>query len=82
LGGLSPLASEMEIKQAYKKWALVLHPDKASSEEDRKLKEEQFKKLGQALETLGNKESRELYDEGYDLQGIKDELERRKRRHH
>lgn len=82
LGGLSSLASELEIKQAYKKWALVLHPDKAVDEADRAVKEEQFKRLGMALEVLGNKESRELYDEGYDLQGIKDELERRRRRAH
>ncbi|KAH9249832.1 hypothetical protein BASA81_012427 [Batrachochytrium salamandrivorans] len=82
LGGLSTLASELEIKQAYKKWALVLHPDKAVDEQDRTIKEEQFKLLGMALEVLGNKESRELYDEGYDLQGIKDELERRRRRAH
>jgi tetratricopeptide (TPR) repeat protein len=83
--GVSSLASELEIKQAYKQKALVFHPDKmapTSSEAERKRCEETFKLMGIALEVLGNHEKRELYDKGFDMQGIQEELERRRRRSH
>jgi len=83
--GVPSLASEMEIKQAYKQKALICHPDKLSpsaTAEERKQYEEQFKLLGSALDVLGNQEKRELYDRGYDVQGIQEELERRRRRSH
>ena len=82
---VSSLASELEIKQAYKQKALVFHPDKLSpnaTEEERKRCEENFKLLGTALDVLGNQEKRELWDKGFDVQGIQEELERRRRRSH
>jgi len=82
---VSQLASEMEIKQAYKQKALVFHPDKlgpSCTEEERKRCEETFKLMGIALDVLGNQEKRELWDKGFDLQGVQEELERRRRRSH
>lgn len=81
--GVPSVASEMEIKQAYKKAALITHPDKlpaGATESQRKVAEDAFKVLGTALDVLGNSEKRELWDKGFDERGIQEQLERRK--HH
>ena len=44
-----------EIKKAYRRKALIHHPDKGGKEED-------FKKISIAYETLVNPEKRDLYD--------------------
>ena len=62
---VGPLASETEIKRAYKDLALVFHPDKCppdSPPEVRKQAEDKFKMLGTCLDVLGNKEKRDLWD--------------------
>ena len=79
------LASEIEIKQAYKSLALIWHPDKCppdASPETRKKAEEKFKELGVALDVLGNKEKRDLWDEGYDVEGLEEVLRMRAAHRH
>jgi len=83
--GVGPLASEGEIKQAYKAKSLVTHPDKCppdAPEATRKAMEERFKALGQALDVLGNKEKRDLWDEGYDVEGLEEVLRMRAAHRH
>jgi DnaJ family protein C protein 7 len=83
--GVGQLASELEIKAAYKQQALIYHPDKQptdASVEDKNKAEAHFKLLGIALDVLGNADKRKLWDEGYDLKGIEEELKMREMRHH
>ena len=53
-----PTASNAEIKKAYKKLSLKLHPDK-----NRQANKEDFHQLSFAYKILGNAEIREVYDE-------------------
>lgn len=78
------LASQPEIKKAYKERASEWHPDKKShlDEEARKNAEAMFKRIGEAYEVLTNPEKKDLYDKGYDLEGIEEQIEMKKRRGH
>lgn len=51
-------ANEEEIKKAYKKLALKLHPDKNSAADA----EERFKEIKEAYEILSDKNKRDKYD--------------------
>lgn len=53
--GLSSSAIDREIKQAYRKKAMKMHPDKGGNEEA-------FKKLVEAYEVLSDPKKRQLYD--------------------
>lgn len=53
--GVTESANQKEIKKAYRKLALKLHPDKGGDEE-------KFKEISKAYETLSDEEQRELYD--------------------
>eukprot|EP00300_Choanocystis_sp_HF-7_P004295 c13300_g1_i1.p1 GENE.c13300_g1_i1~~c13300_g1_i1.p1 ORF type:complete len:574 (-),score=88.74 c13300_g1_i1:7-1728(-) len=72
------VASEMEIKVAYKKRAMECHPDKfaTKSDEERSKAEAEFKLLGEALEVLTDPMQRDLYDRGFDKAAIRERVER------
>lgn len=55
--GVSPLASEAEIKKGYRKAALKCHPDKPTGDT------EKFKEVSEACDILSNEEKREVYDQ-------------------
>lgn len=57
--GLSKDATDVEIKKAYRKLAMELHPDKQEGNKD---KEERFKQVSDAYSVLSNPEKRSNYD--------------------
>jgi DnaJ family protein C protein 7 len=75
------IASEMEIKKAYKRKALELHPDKQPPEK-RPEAQRQFQMLGEGLEILCDDFKRKLYDEGYDMGAIRERVESANRAAH
>ncbi|CAL4970811.1 unnamed protein product [Urochloa decumbens] len=58
--GVEKTASQQEIKKAYYKLALRLHPDKNPGDEEAK---EKFQQLQKVISILGDEEKRALYDE-------------------
>lgn len=60
--GVSPEATQDQIKKAYRRLARELHPDVASGPEA----EERFKDVSRAYEVLSNPEKRAMYDRGVD----------------
>eukprot|EP00193_Tetraselmis_chui_P017014 CAMPEP_0177772330 /NCGR_PEP_ID=MMETSP0491_2-20121128/12161_1 /TAXON_ID=63592 /ORGANISM="Tetraselmis chuii, Strain PLY429" /LENGTH=124 /DNA_ID=CAMNT_0019290125 /DNA_START=308 /DNA_END=679 /DNA_ORIENTATION=- len=65
--GVPPDASDQMIKKAYKKRALVYHPDRAKG--DKKAAEKKFQEVAAAYETLSDKEKRAVYDQ-YGEEGV------------
>lgn len=67
--GLGKDANEDEIKKAYRKEALKHHPDRHSeaNEEEKKLEEVKFKEVGEAYSVLSDKQKKQRYDTGQDL---------------
>lgn len=57
--GITPAATQQEVKQAYKKLALKYHPDKNPGD---KFAEEKFKLVNTAYQTLSNPGKRARYD--------------------
>ena len=55
--GVSPDATQLDIKRAYRLLAMTRHPDKGGTSED-------FKTLTSAYETLSDPEKRQAYDMG------------------
>lgn len=58
--GVERTASQQEIKKAYHKLALRLHPDKNPDDEEAK---EKFQQLQKVMSILGDEEKRALYDQ-------------------
>eukprot|EP01116_Phalansterium_solitarium_P001683 TRINITY_DN11496_c0_g1_i1.p1 TRINITY_DN11496_c0_g1~~TRINITY_DN11496_c0_g1_i1.p1 ORF type:complete len:502 (-),score=167.73 TRINITY_DN11496_c0_g1_i1:49-1452(-) len=79
--GVMSVASALEIKDAYKQRALEWHPDKHSASEEARAKAEAtFKDIQEANDVLSDPFKRELYDKGFDLEGIEQRVEYQKRR--
>ncbi|KAG8534132.1 uncharacterized protein KY384_000976 [Bacidia gigantensis] len=62
--GVANDASDNDIKKAYRKLAIVHHPDKNPGDEGAA---ERFKDIGEAYETLSDSQKRAKYDSGEDL---------------
>ncbi len=58
--GVSPKATDDEIKKAFRALARKYHPDVAK---DKKSAEEKFKEINEANEVLSNPESRRKFDQ-------------------
>ncbi|CAB3249857.1 unnamed protein product [Arctia plantaginis] len=67
--GIDKSASEDEIKKAYRKRALVHHPDRHAGAPDieRREQERRFKEVGEAYGVLSDPKKRVRYDHGQDL---------------
>ena len=57
--GVSKTATQEDIKKAYRKLSLELHPDRNNGSDE---STEKFKKISNAYETLGDEEKRNIYD--------------------
>ncbi|XP_074915870.1 dnaJ homolog subfamily C member 7 isoform X2 [Chelonoidis abingdonii] len=68
--GVNKNASEDEIKKAYRKRALMHHPDRHSgaSAEIQKEEEKKFKEVGEAFTILSDPKKKARYDSGQDLE--------------
>ncbi|XP_022103561.1 dnaJ homolog subfamily C member 7-like isoform X2 [Acanthaster planci] len=69
---ISKNATEVEIKKAYKKHALLHHPDRHSNktEEVQKAEEVKFKEVGEAYNVLSDSKKKMRYDSGQDLDDL------------
>ena len=69
--GVGRQASEDEIKKAYKKRALVHHPDRHAnaSDTEKNEQEKKFKEIGEAYAILSDSKKRARYDRGEDDDG-------------
>uniref|UniRef100_A0AAX7U843 J domain-containing protein n=1 Tax=Astatotilapia calliptera TaxID=8154 RepID=A0AAX7U843_ASTCA len=68
--GVDKNATEEEIKKAYRKRALLHHPDRHSgaSAEVQKEEEKKFKEVGEAFSVLSDAKKKSRYDTGQDLE--------------
>ncbi|XP_016109752.1 dnaJ homolog subfamily C member 7-like [Sinocyclocheilus grahami] len=68
--GVDKNATEDELKKAYRKRALMHHPDRHSgaSAEVQKEEEKKFKEVGEAFTVLSDPKKKSRYDSGHDLE--------------
>lgn len=69
--GVSKEATAQEIKTAYKKLALLNHPDKVT-EEKRLEATEKFKEISEAYSILSNEKRRKYFDKHGSMAGEED----------
>ncbi|KAI9338394.1 hypothetical protein DFJ73DRAFT_628649 [Zopfochytrium polystomum] len=69
--GVDRSAGENEIKKAYRKLALMYHPDKQASlpEEERLQCDGKFKEVSEAYSVLSDPRKKEMFDSGMDVDG-------------
>jgi len=77
--GVMSVASTLEIRDAYKQKAMEWHPDK-HPEADRQKAEQKFKQIQEAYEVLTDTFKKELYDKGYDLDAINEQVQMKQAR--
>lgn len=67
--GIDRRASDDEIKKAYRKRALVHHPDRHANanDEEKREQEKKFKEVGEAYAVLSDQQKRDRYDNGQDM---------------
>jgi len=65
--GITPKATQADVKMAYYKLSMVYHPDKNEGSENAAQK---FRDISEAYEVLGNVRLRKLYDKGVSHIGI------------
>ncbi|XP_031829885.1 tetratricopeptide repeat protein 2 [Nomia melanderi] len=70
--GIDKNASTDDIKKAYRKRAMVHHPDRHSNatEGEKKEQEKKFKEVGEAYGILSDPKKRSRYDNGHDINDI------------
>lgn len=70
--GVEKGASEDDIKKAYRKRALVHHPDRhaSASDQEKKEQEKKFKELGEAYGILSDPKKKARYDNGHDIDDL------------
>lgn len=68
--GVERNATEDEIKKAYRKRALIHHPDRHANapEAEKKEQEKKFKELGEAYSVLSDQKKKARYDSGQDME--------------
>lgn len=68
--GVERSANDEEIKKAYRKRAMVHHPDRHSGATDQEKKdhEQKFKEVGEAYAILSDEKKRRMYDSGQDIE--------------
>eukprot|EP01060_Flectonema_neradi_P013573 TRINITY_DN20334_c0_g1_i1.p1 TRINITY_DN20334_c0_g1~~TRINITY_DN20334_c0_g1_i1.p1 ORF type:complete len:310 (+),score=82.11 TRINITY_DN20334_c0_g1_i1:40-969(+) len=67
--GVSTTATESEIARAYKKKALMCHPDRIKGKSNEKEMEELFKKVGFAYSILKDEGKKRIYDRTGEFEG-------------
>ena len=60
--GVPKDATQAQVKTAHRKLVLKCHPDKVTDESLKKEKQEEFHKIQEAWETIGEKDARERYE--------------------
>lgn len=79
LMGVAPTATEDEIKKAYKKKALLYHPDRNSGKSDAQKAENEkiFKEINSAYEILTDKQKKSLYDQGVEEEDMESAMQQK-----
>lgn len=70
--GIDKNATDEEIKKAYRKRALIHHPDRHAnaSDEEKREEEKKFKEVGEAYAVLSDKQKKNRFDSGQDLDDV------------